>query len=142
MNLKVIKYKNYGCTMESEEDETPYGNKFFWSFFELNNGKIIVLNYIENLKNNRVISNSYEFSYANYELKSGKFINYEFGNTKAINKKEMHKEFYDWFDSNPIAKDIKELKFPSKNEKKCVKEFFIKNIRKTKGVSTNTIIYG
>ena len=142
MNLKVIRYKNYGCTMESEEDETPYGNKFFWSFFELNNGKIIVLNYIDNLKNNRVISNSYEFSYANYELKSGKFINYEFGNTKAINKKEMHKEFYDWFDSNPIAKDIKELKFPNKNEIKCVKEFFIKNIRKTKGVSTNTIIYG
>ena len=139
MILKVIKYKNYGCTMSSMPDEHIYDNNFFFSFYELNNGEIIVLNYVENLTNNKVTSNSYEFSYANYELKSGKIINYKFGNAKAINKKEMHKEFYDWFDSEPPAKDIKELKFPNKNEKKCVKEFFIKNIRKTKEVATDVI---
>ena len=125
--------------MSSMPDEHIYDNNFFFSFYELNNGEIIVLNYVENLTNNKVTSNSYEFSYANYELKSGKIINYEFGNAKAINKKEMSKEFYDWFDSNPPAKDIKELKFPNKNEEKCVKEFFIKNIMKTKEVATDVI---
>ena len=139
MNLKVIRYKNYGLTMSSMPDEDIYDNNFFWSFYELNNEKIIVLNYVENLTNNKVTSNSYEFSYANYELKSGKIINYEFGNAKAINKKEMSKEFFDWFDSEPPAKDIKELKFPNKNEKKYVKEFFIKNIMKTKEVATDVI---
>ena len=58
------------------------------------------------IENNKVTSNSYEFSYANYELKSGKIINYEFGNAKAINKNEMSNEFFDWFDSEPPAKDI------------------------------------
>ena len=139
MILKVIKYKNYGCTMSSMPDEHIYDNNFFFSFYELNNGEIIVLNYVENLTNNKVTSNSYEFSYANYELKSGKIINYKFGNAKAINKKEMSKEFFDWFDSEPPAKDIKELKFPNKNEKKCVKEFFIKNIRKTKEFATDVV---
>ena len=117
MNLKVIRYKNYGRTMSSMPDEHIYDNNFFFSFYELNNGEIIVLNYVENLTNNKVTSNSYEFSYANYELKSGKIINYEFGNAKAINKKEMSKEFYDWFDSNPPAKDLKELKSILKNFK-------------------------
>jgi hypothetical protein len=139
MILKVVRYKNYGCTMSGGEKNAVFQHKFYWSFYELNNGEIIVLDYVKNLKNNRVTSNSYEFSYANYELKSGKIINYKFGNAKAINKKEMHKEFYDWFDSEPPAKDIKELKFPNKNEKKCVKEFFIKNIRKTKEVATDVI---
>ena len=139
MNLKVIRYKNYGRTMSSMPGKDIYDNNFFFSFYELNNGEIIVLNYVENLTNNKVTSNSYEFSYANYELKSGKIINYEFGNAKAINKKEMSKEFFDWFDSEPPAKDIKELKFPNKNEEKCVKEFFIKNILKTKEVATNIV---
>jgi len=139
MNLKVVRYKNYGLTMSSMPGKDIYDNNFFFSFYELNNGEIIVLNYVENLTNNKVTSNSYEFSYANYELKSGKIINYEFGNAKAINKKEMSKEFFDWFDSEPPAKDIKELKFPNKKEKKCVKEFFIKNILKTKEVATDVI---
>ena len=139
MNLKVIRYKNYGCTMSGGEKNDVFQHKFYWSFYELNNGEIIVLDYVKNLKNNRVTSNSYEFSYANYELKSGKIINYKFGNAKAINKKEMHKEFFDWFDSNPPAKDIKELCYPAENEEKCVKEFFIKNILKTKEVATDVV---
>ena len=37
MKLKVIRYKNYGCKMTSEDDE----HKFYFSFYELNNGKSI-----------------------------------------------------------------------------------------------------
>ena len=36
---------------EREEDETPYNNKFYWCFFELNNGEIIDLHFTENLTN-------------------------------------------------------------------------------------------
>ena len=36
MTLKVIRYKNYGCQMTSEDDK----DKFYFSFFELNNGEI------------------------------------------------------------------------------------------------------
>ena len=41
MPLKIVRYKNYGCVMESEVSKTPYDNKFFWSFFELSNGKTV-----------------------------------------------------------------------------------------------------
>jgi|TARA_B110000091_G_scaffold8206_1_gene7953 predicted Fe-Mo cluster-binding NifX family protein len=44
MKLKVIRYKNYGCQMESEDDE----DQFYFSFYELNNGEIIELTLIEN----------------------------------------------------------------------------------------------
>ena len=37
MKLKVIRYKNYGCQMVSEDDD----NKFYFSFYKLNNGEII-----------------------------------------------------------------------------------------------------
>ena len=37
MTLKVIRYKNYGCQMTSEDDQ----HKFYFSFYELNNRKII-----------------------------------------------------------------------------------------------------
>ena len=37
MKLKVIKYKNYGCTMTGPADkESEWENKFYWSFHELN----------------------------------------------------------------------------------------------------------
>ncbi len=138
VNLKVVRYKNYGCTMESEEDETPYGNKFFWAFFELNNGEIIDLNFTENLKNGKVSSIDYHFAYTKHELKNGEVIEYKFGNAKP-NTKEISDEFFDWFDSLPPAKDIKELCCPSENEEKCVKEFFNKNILETKEVATNIV---
>jgi len=32
MNLKVVRYKDYGCTMSSMPDEDIYDNNFFWSF--------------------------------------------------------------------------------------------------------------
>ena len=70
MKLKVVKYKNYGCMMESEESEEPFSNNFFWCFFELNNKEIINLQLVENLKNNKIIDIDYEFYYAKEELKN------------------------------------------------------------------------
>ena len=138
MSLKVIRYKNYGCMIESGESEDPYDNRFFWSFFELSNGEIIDLNFTENLKNGKVSSIDYHFAYTKHELKNGEVIEYKFGNAKP-NTKEISDEFFDWFDSLPPAKDIKELSYPSENEEKCVKEFFDKNILETKEVATNIV---
>ena len=118
-NFKVVRYKNYGNTDSSVPDESIYDNHFYWSFYELSNGKIISLQYVENLTNNKASSYDYEFSYAN---------NYQFG-----------QDFLKWFNGLKPVKDLKELKFPSKKEKECVKEFFDKNILKTKELQTNII---
>ena len=138
MSLKVVRYKNYGCIMCSEESKDPYDNKFFWSFFELSNGEIIDLNFTENLTNGKVTSIDYFFGHPKAELKSGEIIEYKFGNAKP-NTREFSNEFFDWFDANPPIKDCKELIWPTKEEEKCVKEFFDKHILKTKQVATNTV---
>ena len=138
MILKVIRYKNYGCTMEREEDETPYNNKFYWCFFELNNGEIIDLHFTENLTNGKVTSINYDISYSKSELKNGEIRIYKFGNAEP-NTKEMSKEFFDWLDASPPVIDLKNNFAPYEDEEKCVKEFFDKHILKTKEVATNII---
>ena len=64
MTLKVIRYKNYGCQMKSEDDE----DQFYFSFYELNNGKIIELMLYQS-DNDGVIIDQYEFSYTKTKLK-------------------------------------------------------------------------
>ena len=124
--------------MESQEDETPYDNKFFWSFFELSNGKIIDLNFTENLTNGKVTSINYDISYSKSELKNGEIRIYKFGNAEP-NTKEMSKEFFDWLDASPPVIDLKNNFAPYEDEMKCVKDFFDKNILKTKEVQTNIV---
>ena len=55
MKLKVIKYKNYGCTMTGGEDADDWKHMFYWSFYELNNEKVIVLNNTEYWENDKLI---------------------------------------------------------------------------------------
>jgi hypothetical protein len=138
LNLKVVTFKNYGCTDFSVPSENIYENNFYWSFYRLNNGKIIDLHFVENLTNGKLSSVDYFFGYAKSELKTGEIRTYKFGNAEP-NTKEMSKEFFDWFDANPPAKDCKKLIYPNKDEEKCVKEFFDKNILKTKEIQTNII---
>jgi hypothetical protein len=107
MKLKVVKYKNYGCMMESEESEDPFSNNFFWCFFELNNKEIINLQLVENLKNNKIIDIDYEFYYAKEELKTGQVHEYKFGKAKP-NTREFSNEFFEWFNNLSPIKDLKE----------------------------------
>ena len=58
---------------------------------------------------------------------------------KFFDTTEFSNEFFDWFDANPPIKDCKEVIWPTKDEKKCVKDFFDKNILKTKEFPTNII---
>ena len=63
MKLKVIKYKNYGCTMTGGEDTDDWKHMFYWSFYELNNGKVIVLNDTEYWENDKLIENDFDCTY-------------------------------------------------------------------------------
>ncbi|MDA7810113.1 hypothetical protein N8978_01490 [Flavobacteriaceae bacterium] len=144
MKLKVVKYKNYGCMMESEESEGPFSNNFFWCFFELNNKEIINLQLVENLKNNKIIDIDYGFYYAKEELKTGQVHEYKFGKAKP-NTREFSNEFFERFD---ILSSIKHLKEntkrhlfnrggPTKEETKCIKNFYDKNLFKKRKEATN-----
>ena len=133
MTLKVIRYKNYGCQMTSEDDN----HKFYFSFHELNNGEIIELMLFQSDDDDSIAQ--CDLYYTKFKLKSGEIIDYNFGNAKAKNENEMSKEFFDWFDSCPPAKDVINNTTPNKNEEKCVKDFYLKHIEPTKDVKTNTI---
>ena len=128
--------------MCSEESKNPYDNKFFWSFFELSNGKIVDLQFVENLTTGKVTSIDYFFGYAKSELKTGEIIEYKFGNAKP-NTREFSNEFFDWFDNLSPIKYLKDNReWPTKEEEKCVKEFFDKNILKSRELQTNIISTG
>ena len=141
MKLKVVRYKNYGCTMTGPADnESDWENKFYWSFYELNNGNIICLHYTENWENNKFVDADFDDSYTKCELKNGETISYKFGDAKADDLDAMSKEFYDYFESNPPMKDLKVLQYPSKDEEKCVVEFYKKYIMDKKDQKTDTIV--
>lgn len=135
MTLKVIRYKNYGCTMTSEDDE----DKFYFSFYELNNGKIIELMFFQNFKDDNLNVTQYEFSYTKMKLKSGEIRRYKFGNAKAKDEYGMADEFFKWFDSSPPAVDVIDWFALYDEEEKCVKDFYLKHIEPAKDIKTDTI---
>ncbi|MDG1374347.1 MAG: hypothetical protein P8P38_03345 [Flavobacteriaceae bacterium] len=130
MALKVIKYKNYGCQMTSEDGE----DQFYSSFYELNNGEIIELLLFQN-KDHK----DYDFHYAKTKFKNGKIRAYTFGKAKANNEEEMSKEFFEWFHFFPNREDVIDSFALYDEEEKCVKDFYIKNIESIKEIKTDTI---
>jgi hypothetical protein len=123
MSLKINRYLNYGKKMWSDPDFTStidgkrdeYTNNFYYSFFELNNGKIIYIMYTENLKSNKLTSSDFECYYTDdYDFKD---------------------DFYDWLEREPSAYD-NNLGDPTNEEEELVKKFFINYIEKTKEVAT------
>ena len=131
MSLKVIRYKNYGAIMSSEDGE----DKFYFSFYELNNGKIISLQVFQTSD-----TTQYFFNYTRTKLTSGEIRSYKFGNAKAISEKDMSIEFFKWFDNLPPMKDVIDHLTPSCDEEKCIENFYIKHIEKKKDTMTDTTI--
>ena len=138
MVLKVIRYKNYGCTMTGGDSES-WEDKFYFSFYELNNGEIIELFLHENFQEGKLDFTDYNFSYTKQVLKSGEIINYKFGNAKANDGNGMSKEFFEWFESCPPANDLKENFALYDDEEKCVKEFYLKHVEPNKDIKTGTV---
>ena len=134
MILKVIRYKNYGCHMTSEDGE----DKFHFSFYELSNGEVIELMLFQS-NNEGVIIDQYEFSYTKMKLKNGEIRNYKFGDAKANDEEGMSKEFYKWFDSSPPAVDVIDWFTLNDEEERCVKDFYMENIGPIKHIKTNTM---
>ena len=130
MSLKVIRYKNYGHIMSSEDGEC----KFYYSFYELNNRKIISLQVFQTSD-----TTQYFFNYTISKLSSGEIRAYKFGNAKAISEKDMSIEFFEWFDNLPPMKDVIEHRTPKIDEENCVNKFYLKHIEKKKDVKTDTI---
>ena len=132
--------------MESEESDDPYDNRFFWCFFELNNGKIIDLFLAENFKNKKLKDIGYEFDYPKEELKTGQVHEYKFGNAEP-NTREFSNEFFDWFDNLSPIKKLKENKElhtfngggPTKEEISIVKSFYDENLFEIRETPTKTI---
>jgi hypothetical protein len=139
MTLKVISYKNYGCTMTGGGDPDPWEDKFHFSFYELNNGEIIELHLHENFQGGKLDFTDYSCSYTKQELKSGEIRNYTFGNAKANDENEMSKEFFEWFHFFPNHKDVIDSFAIYDEEEKCVKGFYLKHIEANKDIKTDTI---
>ncbi len=117
--------------MSSEDGE----DKFYFSFYELNNGKIISLQVFQNSD-----TTQYFFNYTRTKLSSGEIRTYKFGNAKAISEKDMSTEFFEWFDNLPPMKDVIEHRTPEIDEEKCVENFYFKHIEKKKDTKTDTTI--
>ena len=57
MSLKVIRYRNYGNTMSSDQlDLFDFEQRFYWSLYELSNGSFIQGLFSENWNNNKMIN--------------------------------------------------------------------------------------
>ena len=139
MKLKVIRYKNYGCTMTGGGSPDNWEDKFYFSFYELNNGKIIELDLYQSFKDDELNFSQYDFSNTKERLKSGKVREYKFGKAKADDNYGMADEFFKWFDSCPTPAEVKDCYIIEEIEEKCVKDFYLKHIEPTKDVKTDTI---
>ena len=139
MKLQIIKYKNYGCTISIGNPTDLYYTKHYYSFYELNNGKIIFLVNLALYEKNKLVDFNYTFDYTKEELKSGEFFNYNFGEAKGDNEKQMNKEFFDYFNAIPMEDELKKYCAITNTEEKCVKDFYLKYIEPTKDIKTDTL---
>ena len=137
MKLSVIRYKNYGCTFSGPDEESDWENKFYWSFYELNNGKTICLHLTENWLEGKLVKPDLSYSYTRQELNNGEIFNYEFGDAKAENKEKMSSEFFEWFEAKPSINDTKTPSEPvTLKEENCIKEFYDRFINKDEKTDT------
>ena len=118
MALKIIKYKHYGQKMSGGENPSEINDLFYWSFFELSNGKIISLLLIEAFINNKKKFNDLSCHYTEC---------YSFGD-----------DFYVWLDKT-FSDEERGLEYPTKDVVSLVENFFRKNIEKTKESATEII---
>ena len=138
MTLKVIRYKNYGCTLTGGGSPDNWEDKFYFSFYELNNGNIIELDLFQSFKDDELILSQYDFSNTKVRLKSGKVREYKFGKAKADDNYAMADEFFKWFDSSPPAVDVIDWFALYDEEEKCIKDFYIENVEPIKHIKTDT----
>ena len=113
--LKVIKYKNHGICLRGGEKEEHH-HKFLFSFFELNNKKVVSLMIVENWYKKKLISDEYNCCYTKHEL-----------------DQPWNKWWESTFKDNLMLIDSETHEF--------IKIFFKKNLYKNRYNKTNIIEY-
>ena len=127
MSLYVKRYINYGKVMYSEKINGNYDN-FYYSFYELNNDRIIELQLIETVTNDEIKNSELFFYGTSYILKNRKEINYYLG-----------QDFFEWFDLSPPLFEIINSTTPSVKEISCIERFFYKYVNKVRYQKTNIV---
>ena len=123
MKLSIIRYMNCGTKFWSgpispDESEPLYTDEESFSFFELNNEKVIYVCFTQNFIDKKPTTTEIDFQYAD---------DYYFLD-----------DFYVWWKKQmSIDEDI--LENPAKEEKNLVEQFFRKHIEKTKKMATEII---
>lgn len=116
MKLKVVRYKNYGLKNSNAGEELD--TKMYYSFFELNNGNIIELEFVQYVGPMNKEKDDYGFYFTNITLKNGEELNYTFG-----------QDFWEYWNTKPGYHHIDNPQSPTKEEEDCVRLFFDKHLK-------------
>ena len=116
MKLKVVRYKNYGLKDSNAGEIIEL--KFYYSFYELNNGNIIELQFDQYVGPLAKEEDGYSFFYTNVTLKNGEEITYTFG-----------QDFWEYWYKRPGYVQIDNPQYPSKEEEECIRLFFDENLK-------------
>ena len=123
MSLDIIRYMNCGTKFWSgplspDESRPTHTGEEYFSFFELNNEKVIYICFTQNFVDKKPTTTEIDFQYAE---------DYYFLD-----------DFYAWWEKQmSIDEDI--LGKPSEEEKALVETCFRKHIEKTKEIATEII---
>jgi hypothetical protein len=124
MSLDIIRYMNCGTKFRGETENFPgeskpiHTDEEYFSFFELNNEKVIYICFIQDFKDKIPTTTEIDFQYAE---------DYYFLD-----------DFYAWWHKQ-MSIDEEMLENPTKEEKALVEKFFRENVEKTKEVATEII---
>jgi hypothetical protein len=123
MSLDIIRYMNCGTKFWSgpvslDESGPTHTSEEYFSFFELNNEKVIYVCFTQNFIDKKPTTTEIDFQYAE---------DYYFLD-----------DFYAWWEKK-MSIDEEMLGRPTKEEKALVEKFFRKHIEKTKEVSTEIV---
>ena len=120
MELKVIRYKKYGCTFgDANEGNSRFTNEFYWSFIELSNGKVLSINNDLVIESNKIIHSGISCHYTEC---------YKFG-----------EEFLNWWDKTMGDQDI-DLGYPINDEEELTINFYKKNLESSREIKTDIIL--
>tara|TARA_B100001113_G_C20726564_1_gene456009 strand:- start:95 stop:559 length:465 start_codon:yes stop_codon:yes gene_type:complete len=129
-DLEVVTYRNYGNTITGEDNEL----RFYFSFYQLNNHKVICVQYI--VYEDKKLTPDIYFYYSNCYQFEDDFWEYWERNNEENDKfyKKLRK-----------IEDEETRRMMWKNERlfedeaQCVKDFFYKNVVKEKNKKTEII---
>ena len=123
MSLDIIRYMNCGTKFWSgpvslDESGPTHTSEEYFSFFELNNEKVIYVCFTQYFKDKKPTTTEIDFQYAEEYY----FLD----------------DFYVWW-RKQMSIDEEILGHPTKDEKALVEKFFRENVEKTKEVATEIV---